>query len=312
VVSPLTVEETSRAITVAGDDFRLTFDRHKGRLATGEWNDMAIVQAGPVVNVWRAPTDNDVRMAQGWRKAGLDRLISRLDRMMLTRIAPDRAWIEIDTVLGGHSLRPALACHYRYTVHGSGDLLLEVQVSPRAGLPSLPRIGLEMALPGRLDCFAWYGSGPHESYSDRKESVRVGVYSGTVADQYHPYIRPQEYGNKTDARWAAVTDARGAGLLAIGQPTLNVSVHAYSLENLTRARHTTDLTPDGVTWLYLDHAQCGLGSQSCGPGPLDKYLLPPVQTAFAVRLTPFTGDAGEAARLARALPPSERPEPDRR
>ena len=99
----------------------------------------------------------------------------------------------------------------------------------------------------------------HDSYSDRRESVRVGLFSSTVAEQYHPYVRPQEYGNKTDVRWAALTSAHGAGLLVLGQPLLNVSVHPYSLETLTEVRHTTDLVPDTVNWLYLDHAQCGLG-----------------------------------------------------
>lgn len=284
--SPLIVEETEAEIVVRCEEFRLTFDRRAGYLASWEWNGVPLIAAGPAVNVWRAPTDNDVRMAVEWRRAGLDRLVPRVERVTLLDTSPEAIRIEASMVLGAHSLRPALSCRCRYTVHPSGEVTLETTVSPRADLPNLPRIGLRLALPGAMDRFTWYGNGPHESYSDRKESVRAAVWSGTVAEQYHPYVRPQEYGNKTGVRWAAVTDARGAGLLVLGQPQFNVSVHPYSLENLTAARHTTDLKKADRTWLYLDHAQCGLGSQSCGPGPLEQYLLRPQETSFSVRLRP--------------------------
>src|SRR5262249_18583850 len=156
-------------------------------------------------------------------------------------------------------------------IDGTGAVAIETTIVPRGAMPHLPRIGLRMCLPEGFDHFAWYGRGPHESYSDRKESARVGVYRGTVQEQVVPYIRPQENGNKTDVRWAAVTNARGIGLLAVGMPLLNVSAHQYTLEDLTRARHTYELSRRNETFLYLDHAQAGLGSQSCGPGPLPQY-----------------------------------------
>jgi hypothetical protein len=114
-----------------------------------------------------------------------------------------------------------------------------------------------------------------------------------------PYIKPQENGNKTEVRWAAVTDARGMGLLAVGMPLLNVSAHPYALEDLTRARHTYELIRREETFLYLDHAQAGLGSQSCGPGPLPQYLLEPRETTFTVRLQPFGEDAISPMALSR-------------
>jgi hypothetical protein len=98
---------------------------------------------------------------------------------------------------------------------------------------------------------------------------------------------PQENGNKREVRWAAFTDLQGLGLLALGQPLLNVSAHHYTPEDFTAARHTYELVPREETILHLDHEQNGLGSQSCGPAPLDKYLLEPQETRFAVRLRPF-------------------------
>jgi hypothetical protein len=156
-----------------------------------------------------------------------------------------------------------------------------------------------MRLPGALDRFTWYGRGPHENYVDRKESALVGVYSGTVHEQYVPYIFPQENGNKSDVRWATLTDPQGLGLLVVGMPLLNVGASHYSTENLTTAGHTFDLDELDETVLSLDYLQCGLGSNSCGPGPLEKYLIAPVEMDFSLRLRPIDANAHSAMRLSR-------------
>jgi hypothetical protein len=202
--------------------------------------------------------------------------------------------LEADTVLAAYSRYPALACQQRYTLYGSGDMLLETRVRPLSTLPDLPRLGLQLRLPASLDRLAWYGRGPHECYADRQVSAPVGVYSGLVSDQYVPYIRPQDYGNKTDVRWAALTDARGLGLLALAPqdgPLLQMSAQEFSTEDLTRAHHTYELAPCGQIIWNLDHLQAGLGSNSCGPGPLAQYLIQPMEHAFNVRLRPVNSPA---------------------
>ncbi|MBW3621987.1 MAG: DUF4981 domain-containing protein [Armatimonadetes bacterium] len=298
----LAVLESEERITVVGESFRLVFDRRQGRIRDWIYQGAPLIESGPIFNVWRAPTDNDVHMARDWRKAGYNRLLHRVDRAELVSSDEKVTVIEADLTLSAWSQRPAFTIRDRYTIYGSGDVVLETQVRPRQGIPNLPRIGLQMTLAGGFDRFSWYGNGPHESYSDRKESVKVGVYSGTVMEQYHPYVRPQEYGNKTEVRWAAVTNAQGLGLLAVGQPLLNASVHPFALENLTGADHTYDLVKHDPTFFYLDHAQCGLGSQSCGPGPLPDYLLRPEETAFTVRLRPFDSTNESPSRLAAQAP----------
>jgi hypothetical protein len=248
-----------------------------------------------------------VHIAKEWRQAGLDRLIPSVRRVTLAKTLRQAVVIEVETVLGGYSVCPALACAYRYVVYGGGDVLIETRVTPLRALPVLPRLGLQMRLPEAMDRLAWYGRGPHENYSDRKESAPLGVYSGPVKDQYVPYIFPQEYGNKADVRWAALTDVRGSGLIAIapqGMPLLNISAQEFTTEALTRARHTYDLKPGGEIILNLDHLQAGLGSNSCGPSPLPQYLIDPVERSFAVRLRPFTWDSDSPVDLWRqALEP---------
>ena len=297
---PLSVTETASRLEITGGDFTLAFDTNTGALTEWICLDTPLLVSGPALSVWRAPTDNDVRIASEWRKAGLNRLVSRTSAVFWEQTTPQSVRLVAETVLAAVSHRPALWVRYSYTVYSSGDVLLETLVTPRQNnLPPLPRLGLEMTLPAGFDRFAWDGLGPHESYPDRRESVRRGVYSGTVAAQFQNYIRPQENGNKSDVRWAAVTDSRGLGLLATAQPLLNVSVHHVTTQDLTAAQHTYELTPRPETVLHLDHAQSGLGSQSCGPGPLPQYLLQPSEVSFAVRLTPFSTEAMTPLLLSR-------------
>ena len=182
-------------------------------------------------------------------------------------------------------------CDLTYTIFGSGDVLIDCHVTPAEGLPFLPRLGLQMQLPGGFEQFTWYGRGPHESYVDRQEGARVGVYHGTVDEQYVPYIFPEENGNKTDVRWVSLTGA-GGGLLAFGEPWLSVSAHHFTDRDFEQARHTSELKRRDEITLNLDYAQSGLGSAACGPGRLEKYQLKAGEVRFSVRLRPLAAGDG--------------------
>jgi len=296
----LRISETPHTILLDGEDFQLTFDRWTGTIAAWEHAGLQLVQTGPRLNLWRAPTDNDVHIAKEWRQAGLDRLMHRIEHVSLAGQRPGAARIEVEATLNAYGVTTRFDCRYTYTIYGTGDVVIETALTPGAGLPVLPRVSLQMRLPARFDRFAWYGRGPHESYVDRKESARVGVYGGTVDEQFVPYIFPQENGLKSDVRWATVTDARGMGLCVIGLPLINVTVHHYAVEDLAQARHLHELTRLDDVVLTLDHRHTGLGSNSCGPGPLAQYLLRPQPMTFRVRLAPFAGEQLSATAYRRA------------
>jgi hypothetical protein len=188
-------------------------------------------------------------------------------------------------------------------VYGSGDIVLHNTVEPLAeNLPNLPRIGLQAVLPPGFETLRWYGLGPRESYPDRKSGAQVGVYSGPVREQLYPYVRPQESGNKSDVRWASLTNADGVGLLAVGMPLLEVSAHHFTDEDLAAARHPFELTPREEVILHLDYHQGGIGTNSCGPGPLPAYLLRPEPTRFTFRLRPFSADREDPVALSKQVP----------
>ena len=181
-------------------------------------------------------------------------------------------------------------CDYVYTILSSGEVSVETHVLPGEELPFLPRMGLQIHLPEAYDQFAWYGRGPHETYVDRKEGAQVGVYRGSVDEQFVPYVFPQENGNKTDVRWVTLTNADGLGLHASADRLLEVSAHHFTPEDLAAARHPHEVEHRPEVVLQLDYGQSGLGSASCGPGRLEKYRLKPEEVRYCVRLRPFSVD----------------------
>jgi beta-galactosidase/beta-glucuronidase len=295
----LEMEETADGVTVRGADFGLVFDKRTGTLASWQHAGRDLLARGPLLNVWRAPTDNDrsggmVRAVEDWRAAGLDRLQHQVRGVEASQVQPQVARIEIRSHVCAPDCADGFDCEYTYTVYGSGDVAIDTNVLPGKNLPHLPRVGLQMVLPGGYETFTWYGRGPHETYVDRKAGAQVGVHTGLVDDQYVPYVVPQENGNKTDVRWVALTDGEGAGLLAVGEALMEVSAHHFATQDLAQARHTYELERREEITLNLDHAQSGLGGASCGPPTLPQYLIPPERQQFRVRLRPLAAGVSPA------------------
>ncbi|TEU10442.1 MAG: DUF4981 domain-containing protein [Anaerolineales bacterium] len=298
----LSLEESEATYVVDGGGLRLVFAKAEGTVSSFVYEGTELLARGPMLNLWRAPTDNDANRSEGlWRGAGLDRLEQHVASVVASQPRPQVVRIAVQATLEAPDLGSRCVCDYAYTIYGSGDLLIEMCVVPVGDLPHLPRIGLQMTVPAGLEHCTWYGRGPHETYRDRKNGARVGVYSGTVDDQYVPYITPQENGNKTDVRWLGLSNADGLGLLAVGMPLLNASCHHYTTQDLAEARHTHELTRRKDITLNLDLAQSGLGSASCGPGTLPKYLVPAEKVRWSVRLRPFSRDSLSPVELSKQV-----------
>jgi beta-galactosidase/beta-glucuronidase len=302
------VESSEEAIVVQGDDWRLIIDRQSGTMISWTVAGVELLSVGPRLNVWRAPTDNDdtkrgeQQAANRWREAGLDRVAHQIEDISSETLDDGAVRVQVRSRVAAPDVELGFACTYTLTIDGDANVLIETHVLPDEGLPFLPRLGLQMALPDGFETMTWYGCGPHESYVDRKQSALVGLYSGTVDEQYVSYVVPQEHGNKTDVRWVALTNAEGVGLLAVGLPLLEVSAHHYTTEDLTAARHLHELQRREAITLNLDHCQGGLGNESCGPGVLSQYLLQPEETTFRLLLRPLMGeDYEDSMRQAQAM-----------
>ena len=169
-----------------------------------------------------------------------------------------------------------------YIFSDDGSFTIKNDVTPYGRMPSaLPRLGLSLLLEPGLENFAWYGRGPWENYVDRCTGSFIGKWSSTVTEQYVDYVRPQDNGYKCDVRWAALTDAKGAGVVVRGSAPLFVQALHHSWEDLEFARHRDkqqriwNVKPPRVeVCLNLDIRQLGLGGASCGPKPEPEYIFP--------------------------------------
>ncbi len=280
----LETKQSEHSIELAGQSFAIAFDKNHGVISDLKIAGKSILISGPRINLWRAPTDNDKHIAGDWRKAGLDRIWHRRVKTDLIESSTSHAVIEIESVLGAYFLPRIANVTYRYVVATDGSIRIETAFTPVAKLPRLPRLGLQMVLGAGFDQFTWYGRGPQESYSDMHTAADVGLYTGTVAEQYVPHIRPQESGNKSDVRWATLTNPTGTGLRASGDALLNVSVHHFTTMDRTNATHTYDLPTRDLTEFNIDSQQGPLGSNSCGPLPQVRYVKAVEPTRFTVTL----------------------------
>jgi beta-galactosidase/beta-glucuronidase len=293
-------DETETLIAIIGAEFTLTFNKETGKIASFKHKHYELIKSGPVLNVWRAPTDNDVpRLAPKWRSLGLDRVEQKIKNVTIVRAAPQKVQIIVTSLVRAPDVAEGFDCQYIYTIYGSGDIIIETNVTPSLKIPSLPKIGLQMTIPERYNIFTWYGRGPHENYCDRKEGAPIGVYRQNVSEQYVPYIKPQENGNKTDIRWASLIDGRGIGLLVVGMPLVEVNAQYFASEDLEKAKHTFELTRRKDITLNIDYKQSGLGGGSCGPDTLPKYLVTAEPTRFSIRLRPLSTQEPTAIELSK-------------
>jgi len=314
----LGLAETDTSLVLTGSDVTVRIDRRTGLLASIEHRGRDLLRTGPAPTFWRAPTDNDfgngMPRRQGmWRDAGRYPVLEEIEARRR-----DAGRVRVTARIGF----PVVGAEERitYDVYGSGDVVVGVRFTPgarTADLPDIPRLGLRLTLPTELDRVTWYGRGPQETYVDRKTGAPVGIHRSTADSLFHPYVRPQETGNRTDARWVAFTDAGGHGLLAVGMPTLDWSAPRALTEDLDegdakRGRHAFDVPRRDFVAVHLDHRQLGVGGDnSWGAQPLAPYRIPVETAEWAVRLRPVSpalGDPMDLARRAFPVPAGERPE----
>ena len=243
---------------------------------------------GPCLDLWRAPTDNDLLTFGGplvddWHKAGLHRLQHRVVSVRATDTG-----LEVVTRTAPAGLDFAMRSTFRWQADAEDPGLLRLHLSsePVGTWPCpLPRIGIRLALPETVETVEWFGLGPGEAYTDTTAAVRVGRYTATVDDLQTPYVVPQENGNRREVRHARLTDRHGSGLLVTGDPHVDLTVRRWTSEDLDAALHITDLAPRDRVYLNLDVAQHGIGSGSCGPRVQSRYELhaQPVSLTLGLR-----------------------------
>lgn len=283
----LALADSGNTVVITGQNFAINFDKIRGVLSGWQQEGVTLLQTGPRLNLWRATTDNDRgwNNAEPWRKPHLDKLQHRTDGVTAEQLAAGTVRVVAKTRVAPPVIGLGFACEYVYTITGDGRIQLEVHGIPHGPLPpTLPRLGLQLALPGVFDQVQWFGRGPSESYRDTKQAQRFGLWQATVDELFTNYIFPQENGNRTDVSWVRFADRRGRGIRCAGVP--NFSAHRFTTLDLETARHTTDLVKRDFITVSLDHEHNGIGSGSCGPGPWEQHRLKPAEFRFSIQFAP--------------------------
>jgi beta-galactosidase len=276
-----------------GQEFSVQFDRQNGALASFVVNGKPLLAAPLVPNFWRVPVDNDP-MGSPWRPSwipaewGLGRWRRAAERRKLTHFQVERLESSIVKVLTRFQVpygRELLELDY--TISGSGDVCVEYTFTPKK---ELLRVGMQTESPGCYDRLTWFGRGPQETMLDRKTGATVGIYSGKVEELIHDYVHPQENGNRSDVRWATLTDESGIGLRIedAGGTRLNFSVWPYTMQDLEAAQHIHELPRRDTMTVNIDLAQRGVGDLTTPIFGLPEYarLLANVRYTYRFRLRP--------------------------
>lgn len=301
------VAENERVdLSLKAPEFTATFDKASGRFYQWEAQGIKLFEDGPTAQFWRAPTDNDGGLrgsgvATLWRKYGLHALQTRIDTVEIGDIKQNQIVLNVNSRMGGARVREGIELAYQYRVFANGALLLKYSGQPVGNWEcSWPRVGLTMRLPADLEQVQWYGLGPEESYCDIKDGVRLGHWKATVDDLFFDYVMPQENGNRTETRWATMTNAFGKGFLVTALRNFDFSAHWFTADDLTAAKHTYDLKRRNFITFNLDLAQNGIGSNSCGPEPWPGYALKPEHFAIEFIFIPIDLERENPMAIARA------------
>jgi len=282
---PFNFDEEKDFYRLNNGDQTYLLNKYTGWIDSWQIKDQEIFTEPMEINIWRAPTDNDVHIAKEWILDGLNRTRAMRSTISVQNSQDGTIRFEVDGFLAADGYQPHSQYHLCYTFLSNGDLKCVLNFEPLNLMTRLPRLGFTTCLKKGYSHLTWYGRGPQENYSDRKDSAFVDVYSARTKDLFHPYIKPQETGNHSDVRWITFSGKDLPKIHIIGQPLVNFSVHHCTLENLTQANHTNEIKWQDAPILYLDFAQSGLGSNACGPDTLPQYRLSPKSYQFSFVLS---------------------------
>ncbi len=281
--------ETENKIEVSGEDFRVIFNKQTGLMDEVFYDNKKMLQQGPRLNFWRPPTDNDLRDKYGqqlWDSYGLDNIHYSVAEITPEKIDENTININFFLILKNAKGEKLFDVYQSYTLYSSGDILITNDINTVNRIETLAKVGMQLQLPQNLENIQWFGRGKTATYPDRNAAGSIDVHSMRVDDMWHDFTKPQENGNRSEVRWATVSDKAGYGYYIQSSDHFNISAYPYSDEAIFKAQHISELKKSDVLTFNIDHKQSGLGTATCGPGILEKYRVNEKLYHFQIRLKP--------------------------
>ena len=283
--SELQVNEDDTQIHIKGREFSYTIDRRTALFTEMKFAGREYLNHPMELNIWRAPTDNDMYIKAEWKKAHYDKAYTRA---YTTEVVQGKHGVKIvsHASVVAETVQKILDVTITWKIDATGKIDADIEATKDGEFPDLPRFGVRMFLDKKLSDARYFGMGPQESYRDKHQAASHGLYRANVSDLHEDYIRPQENGSHYDCGYVELNNSR-YGIAAFSGSTFSFNASYYTQEELEKKTHNYELTESDSVVLCVDYALNGIGSNSCGPVVLDQYRFNDVLFRFQFTLVPY-------------------------
>ena len=285
VDSELQVKENDTQIHIKGREFAYTIDKRTALFTEMKFAGREYLNHPMELNIWRAPTDNDMYIKAEWKKAHYDKAYTRA---YTTEVVQGKHGVKIvsHASVVAETVQKILDVTITWKIDASGKIDADIEATKDGEFPDLPRFGVRMFLDKKLSAARYFGMGPQESYCDKHQAASHGLYHANVDDLHEDYIRPQENGSHYDCEYVELNNTR-YGIVVSAENAFSFNASYYTQEELEKKTHNYELTESDSVVFCVDYALNGIGSNSCGPVVLDQYRFDDVLFRFRFTLIPY-------------------------
>lgn len=283
--SELQVNENDTQIHIKGREFAYTIDKRTALFTEMKFAGREYLNHPMELNIWRAPTDNDMYIKSEWKKAHYDKAYTRA---YTTEVVQGKHGVKITSHASvvAETVQKILDVTITWKIEAAGKIDADIAVTKDDEFPDLPRFGVRMFLDKKLSAARYFGMGPQESYCDKHQAASHGLYQANVDDLHEDYIRPQENGSHYDCEYVELNNSR-YGIVVSAENAFSFNASYYTQEELEKKTHNYELTESDSVVFCVDYALNGIGSNSCGPVVLDQYRFDDVLFRFQFTLIPY-------------------------
>ena len=283
--SELQVSEDDTQIHIKGREFAYTIDRRTALFTEMKFAGREYLNHPMELNIWRAPTDNDMYIKSEWKKAHYDKAYTRA---YTTEVVQGKHGVKITSHASvvAETVQKILDVTITWKIEAAGKIDADIAVTKDDEFPDLPRFGVRMFLDKKLSAARYFGMGPQESYCDKHQAASHGLYHANVDDLHEDYIRPQENGSHYDCEYVELNNSR-YGIVVSAENAFSFNASYYTQEELEKKTHNYELTESDSVVFCVDYALNGIGSNSCGPVVLNQYRFDDVLFRFQFTLIPY-------------------------
>ena len=285
VDSELQVNENDTQIHIKGREFAYTIDKRTALFTEMKFAGREYLNHPMELNIWRAPTDNDMYIKSEWKKAHYDKAYTRA---YTTEVVQGKHGVKITSHASvvAETVQKILDVTITWKIEAAGKIDADIAVTKDDEFPDLPRFGVRMFLDKKLSAARYFGMGPQESYCDKHQAASHGLYQANVDDLHEDYIRPQENGSHYDCEYVELNNSR-YGIVASAEKAFSFNASYYTQEELEKKTHNYELIESDSVVFCVDYALNGIGSNSCGPVVLEQYRFDDVLFRFQFTLIPY-------------------------